>query len=176
MSRLNSAQVGWRYSDGIRHANVRQLGASRADCRAETSTELKPRVEGTSFPGEIAVSGSGCDADRVLYADVRPLAASAKACRRPSRLELAIERVSTGGDMRAEPDACGPLGGANAEVDRSTSLLARFDHVVPITVEVVSLDLQLAKLLGGDLLAGGMAARRSSAHVQRARSGWSCCR
>src|SRR5215208_4993587 len=45
------------------------------------------------------------------------------------------------------------LGPGNGRVDRSTLLLARPDDVVPITMEVVPLDLQLSKFLLRDLLA-----------------------
>ena len=51
-----------------------------------------------------------------------------------------------------------PLGPASAQVIRSTVvLMARPDDVVPVTVEVVAFNLQLAKLLDGDLLAGRIA-------------------
>src|SRR5258705_923108 len=74
------------------------------------------------------------------------------ACRHRAKL------VVTGGARRDIVARRSSLGPASAQVIRSTVvLMARPDDVVPVTVEVVAVNLQLEKLLGGDLLAGRIA-------------------
>src|SRR5580658_4701836 len=59
------------------------------------------------------------------------------------------------------------LGPRNGEVDRSPSIDARPDDVVPVAVEVIAFDSQLSKFLVRDLLAGRIAATiKSGAHDQ----------
>jgi len=48
-------------------------------------------------------------------------------------------------------------GRGDEQVIGSTGLLAWADDIVPVAVEVVSLDVESTELLGRDLLAGGIA-------------------
>jgi hypothetical protein len=59
-------------------------------------------------------------------------------------------------------------------------LLARLDYVVPVAVELVSLDVQRAEFLGRDLLAGRIAAtiepRADDETASRPQVGCACIR